>query len=142
MGVLIRIYRDEGTPLVVECMEGCLRSQVRVSGYTNFLPFSRANGFSCCPEAAGSSKPLRVALKMCQPIAGQDQPHSPGDPASPSWSRELRKKQMEAFLPSAAPQAHCYALGAQKLRPGQTPLWGARGQISSGAGILSDLLSY
>lgn len=86
MGALIRIYRNGATPSAVECVEGCSGSQVRVSGYTTFIPFSRANGFSCCPEAAGSSKPLRVALKMCQPIAGQDPPHSPGDPASPSWS--------------------------------------------------------
>lgn len=99
MDALIRIYRNGATPSAVECVEGFSGSQVRASGYTTFIPFSRANGFSCCPEAAGSSKPLRVALKMCQPIARQDPPHSPGDPASPSWSRELGRSRWRPFSP-------------------------------------------
>ena len=40
-----------------------MEGRVGVSGFTCFLPFSRANDFSCCPATAGSSKPLRTALK-------------------------------------------------------------------------------
>lgn len=100
-------------------MGECFGGQVGVSGYTCFLLFSRANGFSCCPATAGSSKPLRVALKMCQPIGGQDWPSSWGTPP-PRWSQGWGRSRWRLRSLWLALRAHCPTLRTQKLRPRQT----------------------
>lgn len=89
MGALIRIYRNGATPSAVECVEGFSgRHSIFQGKWLQLLPRS-----SRVIKAFESSFENVSANSQAGPAS------SPGDPASPSWSRELGRSRWRPFSP-------------------------------------------